>query len=82
LKTLSEIGLLQRLDSVGEGCRYELSTHHHHHLVCLKCHDTVAIDFCPMTKHINKLAEESGFLIADHNFEIKGFCTKCREDDN
>ena len=74
LGTLSELGLIKRLDSIGEGWRYELSGSHHHHLVCLKCHNTVAIDFCPMNRDVKDLAEKSGFEVADHSFEIKGYC--------
>jgi Fe2+ or Zn2+ uptake regulation protein len=78
LGTLTELGLLKRLDSMGEGWRYELSSEHHHHLVCLKCHSTVAIDFCPMNTDIQELAEKSGFEVEDHSFEIKGYCTNCK----
>lgn len=78
LGTLTELGLLKRLDSVGEGWRYELNSDHHHHLVCLKCHNTVAIDFCPMNRDVKELAEKSGFEVADHSFEIKGYCTNCK----
>jgi Fe2+ or Zn2+ uptake regulation protein len=78
LGTLTELGLLKRLDSMGEGWRYELNSGHHHHLVCLKCHNTVAIDFCPMSKDVRVLAEKSGFEVADHSFEIKGYCTNCK----
>jgi Fe2+ or Zn2+ uptake regulation protein len=78
LGTLTELGLLKRLDSMGVGWRYELNSGHHHHLVCLKCHNTVAIDFCPMSRDVKKLAEQSGFEVADHSFEIKGYCTNCQ----
>jgi Fe2+ or Zn2+ uptake regulation protein len=82
LGTLSELGLIKRLDSMGEGWRYEVSSGHHHHLVCLKCHNTVAIDFCPMNRDVKELAERSGFEVADHSFEIKGYCTNCQAESN
>ncbi len=82
LGTLSELGLIKRLDSMGEGWRYEVSSGHHHHLVCLKCHNTVAIDFCPMNRDVKELAERSGFEVADHSFEIKGYCTSCQTESN
>lgn len=78
LNTLCELGLLKCLDSVGDGRHYELNTSHHHHLVCLGCRQRVAIDFCPMNREVRELAEKSGFAVADHNFEVKGYCTKCR----
>lgn len=80
LNTLCDLGLLKRLDSVGDGRRYELNTGHHHHLVCLGCRDTVAIDFCPMSDEVRRLSEQNGFEIADHSFEIKGYCTRCRQE--
>jgi Fe2+ or Zn2+ uptake regulation protein len=78
LGTLSELGLIRRLDSMGEGWRYEASSGHHHHLVCLKCHNTICIDFCPMNRDVRELAERSGFEVADHSFEIKGYCANCQ----
>lgn len=79
LGTLTDLGLLKRLDSIGEGWRYEINSgHHHHHLVCLKCHNTVSIDFCPMSREVKELAEQSGFEVADHRFEIRGYCMNCR----
>ncbi len=81
LGTLAGLGLLKRLDSMGGGWRYEINGGHHHHLVCLKCRNTVSIDFCPMSKEVKELAEQSGFEVADHSFEIRGYCTNCRVGD-
>jgi Fur family ferric uptake transcriptional regulator len=81
LNTLCDLELLKRLDSVGDGRRYELNTGHHHHLFCLGCRDTIAIDFCPMSDEVRHLSEQNGFEIADHSFEIKGYCSRCREEE-
>lgn len=79
LNILCDLGLLRQIDSVGATRRYELNTGHHHHLVCLGCRETVAIDFCPLNDEVRELAKLSGFDVADHSFEVRGYCTKCRE---
>lgn len=79
LNTLCELGLVRRLEAPG-GRRFELSGCHHHHLTCLHCHSTVEIDFCPMNEEIWELARRNGFEVADHDFEIKGYCQKCRKE--
>lgn len=79
LNTLCDLGLVRRLNSMG-GRRFELNSCHHHHLTCLNCHKTVEIDFCPMSEEIKALARQNGFEVADHDFEIKGYCRKCRKD--
>jgi Fe2+ or Zn2+ uptake regulation protein len=31
-----------------------------------------------MNRDVKELAERSGFEVADHSFEIKGYCTNCQ----
>jgi Fe2+ or Zn2+ uptake regulation protein len=77
LGILCQAGLIRRLNSVEDCCCYELNARHHHHLVCLKCHKVEVIDFCPINQEVQELADKIGFQMADHVFEIKGYCRDC-----
>ena len=55
--------------------RYALRTHHKHHLKCIKCHNIVEIDECPLenSKSLN------GFIILDHHLDVEGICKDCQK---
>jgi len=82
LIVLFDLGIISKLDFVLEGKgRYELNLgKHHHHLVCLKCGVTEAIDFCPFKSlDRERIEEEKNFEIKKHSFELFGYCELCRE---
>lgn len=79
LKILGELGLIRNAASTDGVRRFESASVHRHHLVCLRCKGTVEIDFCPMTNELQKLAEKYGFQIADHDFQIRGYCMECKK---
>ena len=53
------------------------STHHHHHLVCKGCGDTVEIEGGAIEKWARTMAEEFGYRDVGHTAEIFGLCPKC-----
>ncbi|WP_084171518.1 transcriptional repressor [Alicyclobacillus contaminans] len=57
--------------------KYRLKCHesHHHHLVCVGCGETFALDECPMDQLRTKI--DSRFKVLDHRFEIYGYCSHC-----
>ncbi len=79
LKTLCELGLVRNVASTDGVRRFESTSVHRHHLVCISCKGTVEIDFCPMNNELQMIAEKFGFQIADHDFQIRGYCTACRK---
>ena len=69
------VDILRRED--GEAI-YRLSgEHHHHHLVCKRCGDTVEIEGGAIEKWAKTMAEEHGFRDVGHTAEIFGICSKC-----
>ena len=52
----------------------------HHVLVCTKCHKVVQLKGCPYHEVNEKIEEETGFKIQDHNIEIYGVCPDCSKD--
>ena len=79
LNTLCELGLVRTVASTDGMRHFESTSFHHHYLYCLGCKDTVEINFCPMNAQLQMFAQDNGFEIIDHDFQIKGYCAKCRK---
>ena len=81
LDLFEKLGIINRI-YIGWKYKIELSdtfTHHHHHLSCLKCGATVAIeDEKHIDEFINKVASSIGFTPRRHTFEIDGYCASCK----
>ena len=69
------VDLLRRED--GEAIYRLCGEHHHHHLVCKSCGDTVEIEGGAIEKWAKSMAEEHGFRDVGHTAEIFGICSKC-----
>ena len=58
---------------------YEISSEHHHHLVCLKCE---SISDVHMDKELEtaekKIKKNNKFLVLNHSLEFFGLCQKCQ----
>jgi Fur family zinc uptake transcriptional regulator len=75
LRLLSEWDVLEQV-YLSEGPKFKASclTHHHHHLICMQCEKTIAIDYCPMSW----VAQGSqDFYATSHRFEVFGYCRDC-----
>ncbi len=80
LETLLECGLVKRVSLQDGTASYEYNRHqHHHHLICLKCHDAEMIDYCPYEDINRYIQEHTTFYPVEHRFEIYGYCEKCRK---
>jgi len=57
---------------------YEIPKAHHHHLVCLKCHEISKIE---IKDHFEieekKISKEKKFNILNHSLEFYGYCENC-----
>ena len=63
--------------------RYELAAPfrpHHHHLLCNNCGTIEEIRSEELEEMIHVLANEQGFKVMGHTFEINGLCHACRTD--
>ncbi len=66
---------------VGWKKRYELADPfkpHHHHLQCTGCHQLVAIDTPELERLIDTIAQQHGYVITGHHFELQGLCPACQ----
>ncbi len=80
LQTLTELGLVHRLDLRSGGARYEPaepSGDHHHHVVCGDCGKVEAFSDDRLERAIHTVSEASAFRIDEHDVVLRGRCTAC-----
>ncbi|WP_221565601.1 Fur family transcriptional regulator [Alkalihalobacillus sp. TS-13] len=75
LSVFTDLGIVEETELDGEKhFRFSCATKgHHHHIICLQCGKTNAIEACPM-----KDISPDDFVITDHKFEIYGYCQQCQ----
>jgi len=75
------LGIVNRLQ-LGWKYKLELSDvfhHHHHHLTCTNCGKvTILREDSTIENRIKSLSDKNGFLITDHQLEIRGLCQVCQ----
>ncbi|WP_413301079.1 Fur family transcriptional regulator [Bacillus sp. 1P10SD] len=76
LSLFEDLGILESTEFEGERLfRFAGSDdHHQHHIICIKCRNTIPIEGCPMNNIFNV---PDGFEITGHKFEIYGYCKDC-----
>ncbi|MCM3701647.1 Fur family transcriptional regulator [Paenibacillus macerans] len=77
LRLLVRLNLIEQFD-FPDGVRFKLRCgpdHHHHHFICMKCHKTYPLDFCPID---NGIDPPEAFEVISHKFEVYGLCGDCR----
>ncbi|HTL90421.1 MAG TPA: Fur family transcriptional regulator [Leptolyngbya sp.] len=78
LEALKLDGMVQvRTLSNGESL-YGLIQEDRHHLTCLQCGDSVAIDECPVHDLEKQLNQSHQFKIYYHMLEFFGMCDRCQ----
>jgi Fur family ferric uptake transcriptional regulator len=81
LETLSELGLVRRVDPGTGSAAYEPlnpSGEHHHHVVCDRCGDVAAFSDDELERAIDELAARLGRDIESHEVVLRGSCRACR----
>jgi len=59
--------------------RYEISSNHHHHVVCTKCKKIECVELAKELKSQEKEIEKNNkFKIISHSLEFYGLCHKCQ----
>lgn len=81
LNSLVEARLVDRLDFGENRARFELvheGDHHHHHLICRRCHRLELIEGCFLSHKAPKKSLK-GFKDLSHKIEFYGLCPNCQE---
>ncbi|MGP0108864.1 MAG: Fur family transcriptional regulator [Acidimicrobiales bacterium] len=84
--TLIDAGVVRRVSGVDDHGRYELAEElagHHHHLACGRCGKVEDVVPSPrleraMAEAARAVAEEQGYRVTGHQFDLVGFCPDCR----
>lgn len=80
LQTLTELGLVHRIDLRSGGARYEPaepSGDHHHHLVCGDCGKVEAFTDDQLERAIQGVSRAAAFRIDEHEVVLRGRCATC-----
>jgi Fe2+ or Zn2+ uptake regulation protein len=83
---LIEAGVVRRLAGVDDHGRFELAEElagHHHHLACGSCGKVEDVTPSPrleraMAEAARLVAEEQGYDVIGHQFDLVGVCPACR----
>jgi Fe2+ or Zn2+ uptake regulation protein len=79
LNSLSERGLLRRIQPMGSPARYEdRIDDNHHHLICRSCDRVIDIDCAVGARPCLTANDNHGFVIDEAEVIYWGICPKCR----
>lgn len=79
LQGFSAQGVVRKILLADGKARYELAGNiHHHHLICLTCGDTEEVPWCPIGPEVSAFMNSRNFIAESHQFEIYGYCGRCR----
>ena len=78
LEMLEELGVIQKVNLLHQGARYDMPEQPHHHFVCRGCQRIIDI-FDPSFRELRKPAvQERGFEIDEWTIQWTGLCEGCR----
>ncbi len=85
---LIEAGVVRRVTGVDDHGRFELAEElagHHHHLACARCGTVEDVVPSPrleraMDEAARVVAEEQGYVVTGHQFDLVGTCPACQQD--
>jgi Fur family peroxide stress response transcriptional regulator len=79
LETLEELGVVQKVNLLHSGARYDMPEQPHHHFVCRRC-ERIEDVFDPAFRELRKPAvhDPSSFDIDEWTIQWTGLCAACR----
>lgn len=79
LETLEAMGIVQKVNLLHSGARYDMPEQAHHHFVCRRCQRIIDI-FDPSFRELRKPAvKERSFHIDEWTIQWTGLCADCEE---
>ncbi|MCK4778303.1 MAG: transcriptional repressor [Actinomycetia bacterium] len=79
LDLFKKIGVMNEEDFGDGKRRFEISSQHHHHLICLTCGKIQELNDPLLDNFEKKLENNSRFKITDHRLEFYGYCPQCKK---
>ena len=78
LETLSEAGMITKLEISGRQKRFDSDVHPHDHIYCIQCHRVDNIEFDRDMVNQTAIGSDKGYRITGYRVEFKGICSSCR----
>jgi Fur family ferric uptake transcriptional regulator len=80
VELFERLGIVQRLNT---GWKYKLElsdkfVEHHHHLTCVSCGKTIAMNEAELERLIAQAAAAHQFTPTAHQIEVQGLCQDCQ----
>jgi Fur family ferric uptake transcriptional regulator len=79
LETLSEWGLIQKLELGGTQKRFDGNVENHYHIRCMRCDSVKDVSMEPLTSYENAIRRVSDYEIIGSRLEFIGLCPQCKE---
>ncbi len=80
LSSLHELHIINKeIDKDGRALYMIVKNDHKHVLICTKCGKKIYLKECPYTEINKQIEETTGFKIEDHNIELYGLCSTCKQ---
>jgi len=77
---LAGAGVVRKLLLDDGRARFELSSAHHDHLYCMKCHQLVPVPCLIEAGDFAALERDTGIAVLDHRLILNGLCRECRSE--
>ena len=79
LEQLAEAGMIRKIVLTDQVARYDNNIGRHYHIRCRACGrvDDLPLSFSRSLEE--KIAASVGYLVLDHQLEVRGLCPVCRE---
>jgi len=78
LETMSECGIIKKLDVAGSQRRFDSDTDNHYHVRCVECGRVDDVEINQIDGLKEALHGASGYEITGHRLEFVGRCPKCQ----
>ncbi len=70
--------IFDRITDSSGNLYYEVKTSGHRHFIeCMKCNKRTTIDCCSIDSISNNVLEKTGYVVLEHNLQLKGTCKEC-----
>lgn len=79
LNTMSEHGIIRRIQPAGSAARYEHRVDNHHHLACRECTRVIDIECAIGAAPCLTAAHDYGFIIDEAEVTYWGVCPECQK---
>ncbi len=77
LELLVDLGLIECISQPAAVCRYDGRTEHHHHLVCMRCHELIDLNHPKLDLKLPD-TRRLGFKVTGYSVLFHGICRTCR----